>query len=240
MSIPAGWFVVGYSSELPPRGATQLRYFGEPLLMFRGVDGTPSVIGADHRFFDGIPYNRKVPHTAVRNWRACERNGLVLVHFHPTGQAPTWDFPSLSEYNSPDWTPYVTRRWTMESEVRGLAERADVRVRTRALIDTPFGGVPGTLDIQSLGAGVSLVRFTGAVETLLITTVTPFDDRHVDARFTFTMKRLADAATTRAIEQRFVAALETEVERDRRMHQSVAMTHRQLSFGGAPALRDWA
>jgi phenylpropionate dioxygenase-like ring-hydroxylating dioxygenase large terminal subunit len=235
MRAPAGWFVVAYSSELPSRGVTQLRYFGEPLLLFRAADGRPGVLGAEHWFFDGIPYHRNTPRARARAWRVCERNGLVMVHFHPERSAPTSEIPLLPEYDSPDWTPYVTRRWTMESDLHALVEQTlaarlvtheepnvhasgpDFRLRTRTELDTPIGRVPGVLDIQSHGTGFSLVRFTGAVETLLLTTMTPIDEAHVDARFSFSVKQLPNPEHTRAIEQRFVEELERQVEHDRRM-----------------------
>jgi hypothetical protein len=263
MKAPAGWFVVAYSSDLQQRGVTQLRYFGEPLLMFRAADGHAVVLGADHWFFDGIPYHRKVPRAAVRSWPVCERNGLVMVHFHPSRHEPTWEIPSLPEYNSPDWTPYVTRRWTLERDVATMLEEtfatqqrrgvpdlpreepnvtlggADFRLRTRTEMDTPFGPVPGTLDIQSHGFGFSLVRFTGAVETLLITTVTPVDEEHVDARFTFTVKRLPNPDDTQAIEQRFVDELQRQVQLDLDEPWYATRRRRQREEPGA-SLRGWA
>jgi hypothetical protein len=234
MKPPVGWFVVGYSAELSPRAVTQLRYFGEPLLMFRGADGNVVVLGADHWFFDGIPYSRKVPRAAVRTWPVCERNGLILVHFHPSRSAPSWEIPTLPEYNSPAWTPYVTRRWTMENDVQSVAV-VQQRLRTRTRLDTPLGTVSGTLDIQSHGGGLSIVRFSGAVETLLLTSVTPIDDELVDARFIFTVKRLPNDDDTRVITERFVEALEHEVELDLRMHERVAEMPRGANDGPEPA-----
>jgi hypothetical protein len=263
MKAPAGWFVVAYSSDVKARGVTQLRYFNEPLLLFRAGDGHAAVLGADHWFFDGIPYHRKVPRAAVRSWPVCERNGLIMVHFHPSRHEPTWEIPSLPEYNSPDWTPYVTRRWTLAREVGGMLEEtfaaqqrgdlegmtredgnrnvggADFRLRARTEMDTPLGPVPGTLDIQSHGFGFSLVRFTGAVETLLLTTVTPIDEEHVDARFTFTVKRLPNPDDTLAIEQRFVAELERQVQLDLDEPWYAARRRRERDEPAA-ALRGWA
>jgi hypothetical protein len=260
MKVPAGWFVVAYSSELKRRGVTQLRYFGEPLLMFRAGDGHAVVLGADHWFFDGIPYHRKVPRAAVRTWPVCERNGLIMVHFHPSRHEPTWEIPALPEYDSPEWTPYVTRRWTLRRDVSAMMEQtfaqaqqrrgqpgeqphlkvggADFRLRTRTEMDTPFGPVPGTLDIQSHGFGFSMVRFTGAVETLLLTTVTPVDDDHVDARFAFSLKRLPNPDDTRAIEERFVDELQRNVQLD--IALSAPATRQSANDDPTAALRGWA
>ena len=261
MRPPAGWFVVAYSGELQPRDVTQVRYFGEPLLLFRAADGQPVVLGAHHWFFDGVPRSSAVPRTAVRSWPVCERNGLVLVHFHPGHRAPTWEVPLLPEYGSPDWTAYTTRRFTLHSDVHEMMEStfsaaqlrhrqqadievagADFRLRTRTEMDTPFGPVPGSLDIQSHGFGFSLVRFTGAVQTLLITTVTPIDEDRVDARYTFSVKRLDDDRKTRLIEQRFVDELERQVEHDVRLDMGAAATRPMPGIEDAPtlALRGWA
>jgi hypothetical protein len=229
MRPPAGWFVVAYSSELHRREVMQVRYFGEPLLLCRAADGVPVVLGARHGFLDGIPRGSTVPQTAVRSWPVSERNGLVLVHFHPGHAAPTWEVPELAEYGSPAWTPYATRRFTLHSDVHEVVEPtfptahewpdvgvagADFRLRTRTEMDTPFGRVPGMLDIQSYGFGLSLVRFTGEVETLLITTVTPIDEERVDARYSLSVKRLDNEQATRAIEQCFIDELERQVQND--------------------------
>jgi 3-ketosteroid 9alpha-monooxygenase subunit A len=43
---PTGWFVVGFSDDLPALGVRPLRYFGQHLVAFRGEDGEVSVLDA--------------------------------------------------------------------------------------------------------------------------------------------------------------------------------------------------
>jgi hypothetical protein len=263
MRTPAGWFAVAYSSELGRRGVTQLSYFGEPLLLFRAADGEPVILGAHHWYFDGIERTSKVRGTAVRAWPVIERNGIVFAHYHPTNESPRFEIPRLPEFGSPDWTPPATRRWTLATDVQQMMEStlvaaqrqhgdgaafepaykvdgADFRLRLRAEMQTPVGRVPGTLDIRSHGFGYTVVRFSGAVETLLITTATPVDDEHVDARYTFTIRRLADDETTRLIEQRFVEELQRQVHSDARGAMAATRPVTDPNAGPTRAWRGWA
>src|SRR5262245_58880393 len=43
---PKGWFVVCFSTELPPGGVRPLRYFGRDMVAFRGEDSEVRVIDA--------------------------------------------------------------------------------------------------------------------------------------------------------------------------------------------------
>jgi 3-ketosteroid 9alpha-monooxygenase subunit A len=45
-TYPRGWFVLAFSSELPERGVTSMRFFGEKLVAFRGEDGTARILDA--------------------------------------------------------------------------------------------------------------------------------------------------------------------------------------------------
>jgi 3-ketosteroid 9alpha-monooxygenase subunit A len=44
--FPWGWFVIGFSDELPPGAVRPLRYFGRDLVAFRGDDGAVAVLDA--------------------------------------------------------------------------------------------------------------------------------------------------------------------------------------------------
>jgi nitrite reductase/ring-hydroxylating ferredoxin subunit len=43
---PTGWFQVGWSGDVPAGGVVPLRYFGEDLVAFRGLDGTLHILDA--------------------------------------------------------------------------------------------------------------------------------------------------------------------------------------------------
>jgi phenylpropionate dioxygenase-like ring-hydroxylating dioxygenase large terminal subunit len=187
-----------------------------------------------------IPYAEKIPPQAkLRTWPVFEANGLIMVHHHIAGQPPGWDLPKLSEYNSDGWTPYVRRRWKVRSHNQEMAENAvdsahfkyvhgtPEQPKTRAEIDghmfrvrspvqytTPQGDVEGQIASDSYGFGFSLVRFTGIVETLLISSVTPIDGEYVDVRFTFTTKRVGNEALTEGVAKAFIAEIERQLGQD--------------------------
>jgi 3-ketosteroid 9alpha-monooxygenase subunit A len=46
LPIPFGWYVVGYSDELPVGGVRPLRYFDRELVLWRGEDGRPRMLDA--------------------------------------------------------------------------------------------------------------------------------------------------------------------------------------------------
>jgi 3-ketosteroid 9alpha-monooxygenase subunit A len=43
-TYPRGWFVVAFSSEIPPLGVKSMQFFGEKLVAFRGEDGAVRVL----------------------------------------------------------------------------------------------------------------------------------------------------------------------------------------------------
>ncbi|MFN7972015.1 MAG: aromatic ring-hydroxylating dioxygenase subunit alpha [Acidobacteriota bacterium] len=71
-----------------------------------------------------IPGGARIPAGAkLRPWPVCERNGVVLVHNHPAGEAPAWDVPELPESSSPDWTtPREGKRWIIRSHTQEFEE----------------------------------------------------------------------------------------------------------------------
>ena len=46
LSIPYGWYCIGYGDDVVPLGVVSLRYFGEDLVLFRGADGVASLVDA--------------------------------------------------------------------------------------------------------------------------------------------------------------------------------------------------
>jgi len=187
-----------------------------------------------------IPYAEKIPSQAkLRSWPVFEANGMIMVHHHIAGGEPGWELPQLSEYNSDGWTPYVRRRWKVRTHNQEMAEngvdsahfkyvhgtpeqpktRAEIdghmfRVRSPVQYTTPQGDVEGQIASDSYGFGFSLVRFTGIVETLLVSSVTPIDGEYVDVRFSFTTKRIGNETITANVANAFIAEIERQLGQD--------------------------
>ena len=52
-----------------------------------------------------IPYCDKIPRKArVRSWPVVERNGMIFVWRHAEDEPPSWEVPSLPEFDDPNWT----------------------------------------------------------------------------------------------------------------------------------------
>jgi 3-ketosteroid 9alpha-monooxygenase subunit A len=216
-----------------------------------------------------IPQAKKIPPAArVRSWQVRETNGFVLVYFHPAHEAPTVEVEAVPEYGSSEWTPYARRRWTVRTNIHEMVENAfdaahfrhlhelrnipspevtfsgeECRMFTETVMDTPRGPVTGALDIRKLGLGFGTARFTGVIETLVFTTLTPIDDEYVDARFSFTVKKLPSAEATHAAGAAFIAELSRQIEQDIRIWEHKAYVERPLLGEGdasIAAFRRWA
>jgi nitrite reductase/ring-hydroxylating ferredoxin subunit len=164
-----------------------------------------------------VPYAAKIPTRArIRAWQVCERNGLVMLWHDADGRPPAWEVPALPEVSSDEWTPYERRRWKIRVHNQDMAENAVDRAHfryvhgtmtlpesrlevegprlrsiARALLHTPRGDIEGQIDATVWGFGFSTTRFSGIVDTLLVSSVTPIDGEYVDTRFSFTVRKLA-------------------------------------------------
>ncbi len=187
-----------------------------------------------------IPYAKRIPREArLRAWRLCERNGLVMVWFAEDGREPEWEVPELPEFASPDWTPPQQLRWKVKSRQQEMAENvvdpahfrfvhgtvtvpeseieADghvFRVLSNSGMATPQGVVEGTIRIEAHAFGWGYTRFTGIVETLLMTAGTPIDAEHVDLRLSFAVRKLANSDATRGVGAAFIAEVTRQFAQD--------------------------
>jgi hypothetical protein len=80
--------------------------------------------------------------------------------------------------------------------------------------ETPRGHVDGSVESLSYGFGFGLVRFKGIVETLLVSSVTPFDGESVDVRFNFSIKKVGGADVTRGVGAAFIKEVTRQLEQD--------------------------
>ncbi|HZS37636.1 MAG TPA: Rieske 2Fe-2S domain-containing protein [Polyangia bacterium] len=187
-----------------------------------------------------VPYAKKIPPKAkLRAWPVREVNGLILVWHHAEDAPPQWEIPALAEVGSDEWTPYERRRWKVKTRNQEMAEnavdsahfhflhgtmnqpesRAEAKgpvlhVYSTTGMSTPRGGVDGSVESQSYGFGYSTVRFKGIVETLLVSSMAPIDDETIDARFSFSIKKLADKDVTQGVGKAFIKEVSRQFEQD--------------------------
>ena len=198
--------------------------------------------------FDGdgkcvdIPYAKKIPPKAkMACWPAHEINGMIFVWHDIEGKPPTWFVPEIPEYDSPELTPYVRRRWKLRTHNQEMAENAvdtahfkyvhgmkvkpephtvkaaypKLELITETVMQTPMGDVKGELRVDCTGFGFSTSRFTGLVTTTVAASVTAIDDEYVDVRFSLTVKQDRGADIARGVGKAFTAEIARQLEEDR-------------------------
>ncbi len=141
--------MIGFSSDVAPGEVKTVHYFGQDIVLYRGLAGALSAVdktcphlGAHlgggkvegdclrcpfHGWlFDGegrcveVPYAPKVPpKAAVRAWHLREQNGTILCWYCPHGEPPAWEIPPLDEEG---WMPNRTIRWEIKSHPQEIGE----------------------------------------------------------------------------------------------------------------------
>ncbi len=221
--------------------------------------------------FDGegrcveIPYAKRIPPAArVPCWPTREVNGLVMVWHHAERAAPDYELPELPEIGSPDWTPYVKRRYQLRTHCQEMGENLvdaahfryvhgtltvaegsfeedgpRLHVLNRARMGTPRGEVDGTIDVHMWGPGFATVRFGGIVDTLLVESTTPIDGETVDVFFSFSVKRTGDADATRGVGRALIADIDKQIREDRPIWENKVYHARPVLCDGDGPIPKW-
>ncbi|MFZ4739264.1 MAG: Rieske 2Fe-2S domain-containing protein [Bradymonadia bacterium] len=216
-----------------------------------------------------IPYAGKIPPKAnLAPWHVREVNGLIMVWHHGAGGPPTWEVPVVTEHGDEAWTKYETRRWRIRTHNQEMAENSVDSAHFLYLHKTQdqpvshaetkghlfevhsttkqkaFGTIlEGQIHVQCFGFGFTLTRFTGIVETLLISSVTAIDDEYVDTRFTFTVRKGPNDDVTNVVGERYVAEIERQVGADIPIWENKAYVNPPLLCDGDGPIgpyRKWA
>ena len=188
----------------------------------------------------GIPYSDKIPKRAkLRKWDVQEVNGLIMVWHHAQGDPPSWEVPTLVEYDNPEWTTYALQSWKIRAHNQEMAENAvdaahflylhgtqgmptsEAEIRDHVLAvksETKMKAygqiVNGSIEVLAHGFGFTTTRFLGIVETLLVNSVTPIDGEYVDCRFAFTVKKGPNEMVTQTVAAKFQEEIKRQLEAD--------------------------
>jgi phenylpropionate dioxygenase-like ring-hydroxylating dioxygenase large terminal subunit len=191
-----------------------------------------------------IPYSERTNGRArLRSYPVLERNGLVMAWYHPDDLAPLWDIPEVAEFavDVADFAPPTNRffeiatAWQEMAEngvdsahfryVHGTAELPVLEryepdahqshMRSKQFFVTPRGTVEGRIDTDAHGPGFSVVRFSGIIDTVLLGCATPIDRDHCEMRFTFTVRKFADARATSAVGEAAIDEISRQLLEDR-------------------------
>ncbi len=215
-----------------------------------------------------IPYAKKMPRNVnLKCWHTVERNGLIMCWFDRNGDPPQWELPALEEYGNEAWTEYRTRRWTVKSCNQELAENqvdsahffylhgSAIHPTTNSKpqghvlhsvsntgMTTPMGVVEGKIDVSTYSFGFTTTRFTGLVETLLVSSATPIDEDHTELWFAFTVRRMGKGITG-GVGKAFMKEIQRQLEQDIPVWENKVYLNRPvLCDGDGPIglFRTWA
>ena len=177
-----------------------------------------------------IPYSDRTNKKArIRTYPVLERNGFVYAWYHPHQEAPTWEVEAVDDIDSHEF--YGPKRWkqVVQAGIQEMGENAVDSAHFRYVhnvkevpvieryepsghrsimessqkFPTPRGVVDGRIDSTADGPGVSIVRFSGIIDTLLVTASTPIDANQTETRFNFYIRSLGDEATNSSVGDAF-------------------------------------
>jgi 3-ketosteroid 9alpha-monooxygenase subunit A len=190
-----------------------------------------------------IPYSERVNRKArIRTLPALERNGMVLAWYHPGEEAPMWDVPEVPELaGHEDWSPVMRTEYAIDASVQEMAENSvdsahfryvhntaevpeleeyttgfpEAVMRSTQKFPTPRGVMEGRIDTHAWGPGISLINFSGIVDTVNYACTTPIEADRCIVRFNFVFRTMGDEKTTRNVGRAFVAEVDKQVKEDR-------------------------
>jgi phenylpropionate dioxygenase-like ring-hydroxylating dioxygenase large terminal subunit len=218
-----------------------------------------------------IPYSDRVNRKAkLRTYPTVERNSVVLAWYHPEDAEPMWEMPEVPECNDhPDWSMVIRTSYVVDAALQEMAENSvdsahfrfvhntatvpeieeytigfpEAVMRSSQKFPTPRGVMEGHIDTRAHGPGVSLVSFTGIVDTLNYACTTPIEADKCIIRFDFRFKTMGDEDTTRNVGRAFVAEVDKQLREDKPIWEHKAHLMRPaLADNDGPFMkfRKWA
>lgn len=272
LPYPDGWFAVAFADELPPGRVLRRRFMGGDLVVYRTHSGVVRAVepycphlgahlghggrvdGEDivcpfHHFAFGIDgrcvrtgYGTRPPAVQLRQRKAQEVNGAILVWHHAGGAPPTWEVAPQSRDGFP--TPFRHQTTLVDHPQEVVENTVDtghigpLHGYRHARVRQPFRA-----DGPLFTIGVSVERplpLTGSLELLFDVVVHGLG--HIWA--TATIPRLGTAAVFQAmatpldpvhVQMRFSAAL--RVGRNGTNGRSQLLLSRLLTAMAGPAFR---
>jgi len=192
-----------------------------------------------------IPYSERTNRKGtLRTFPVVEENDLVMAWYHPDPDVePMWEVPVVEEFGADnhDWSTDIRTSYEVDTTIQEMAENgvdsahfryvhntAEIPVmesyetgfpvsqmKSTQKFPTPRGVMEGRIDSTSYGPGISLVSFSGIVDTLNFAVTTPIEADKCIIRFNFRFKTMGDAETTRNVGNAFVQEVHKQVLEDK-------------------------
>ncbi|MDG0992807.1 MAG: Rieske 2Fe-2S domain-containing protein [Luminiphilus sp.] len=175
-------------------------------------------------------------------WEVREINQQILVWYHPNKEAPTWEPEPIEEAlaGNTDWTGFDRHEWEIHSHmqeigengvdgahfhyVHGTSEVPEAEIQsfdgykrhakfvTRQ--PTPRGVVDGAIETRSYGTGLSVVRFSGIYDTILLANITPVEREVSHAMYAFIQPKATAETLGKSVGQAIIANICQQMEED--------------------------
>ncbi len=190
-----------------------------------------------------IPYSERLNRKAtLRVYPVVERNDAVMVWYHPDDAAPMWEVPTIPQFDGdPDFSTVIRTWYEIDAAWQEMAENAvdsahfrfvhntatvptieeyetgfpEAVTRSSQKFPTPRGVMEGRIDTHGWGPGLSVVWFTGIVDTVNLACTTPIEADRCIVRFNFRFRTMGDEATTSSVGKAFVAEVDKQMKEDR-------------------------
>jgi 3-ketosteroid 9alpha-monooxygenase subunit A len=216
-----------------------------------------------------IPYcDHAIPKKArLSVWPVVERNGLIHVWYHPHGEAPDFDLPTLPNHNNEGWLPWRHAMLRIKTHSKEIVENvvdvghfAPVHGTHVDTFENEFDGVKAiqrtsgiayprgggkdkfSLEATYYGPGFQVTDMTGYLHSLLVNAHTMVDENTLDLRFGVCLKPMGDGAKTEAFAKAYVDNLTTGFLEDVRIWENKAYRKAPVlckSDGPIMKLRKW-
>jgi nitrite reductase/ring-hydroxylating ferredoxin subunit len=176
---------------------------------------------------DDIPYGemtRIPPKAHTRSYPTLERNHMIWVWYHAEGGPPFYDVPEVAEFDDPEWSPIVVKRFVINIAPQDMAENnvdfAHFRYvhGTDAIPEDEFVtegtykrtvGGGGNFIREGYGLGLGVLRITGY--TTFLSSTTPIEEDQVDVRWVFTAPKANGEGAAQAAADGFAAGVSQDI-----------------------------
>ena len=188
-----------------------------------------------------IPYSERTNKKAkLKTYPVTEVNGFIFAWFHPHDEPPMWEMVQVDEILTDEFVGPKKTQHVVQAGIQEMAENAVDSAHFRYVhnvaevpeivrydmeghqtfmeslqkFPTPRGVVNGQINAQQMGPGSSIVRFSGIIDTILVTASTPIDSGSTETHFHFYVKNLGDEATNSTVGDAFAAEVDKQFVED--------------------------
>jgi nitrite reductase/ring-hydroxylating ferredoxin subunit len=189
-----------------------------------------------------IPYSARCNGKArLRTFTTVERNGMVMAWWHPDAAVePQWEVPVVHDIEGAEWASELRAEHTFDAHLQDLAENQVDSVHFRfvhrnpqvpridsyetgfplavmhatQVVDTPMGPVNATLEVTSVGPGMSIVKFFGVVDTIDLAFTVPITAERTTVRSLYRFRSMGDPELTDFVGQAFVEEIQRQMVRE--------------------------